>query len=139
MSPLTPSPVIRPTNDAWGMKNASFAAMQFMLAATACGLRTHPMEGFDERRLSAILSIPEDYVVPVVISVGHSADPNDPLRIHVEKEATVRAQKSTEGDASNDSSTGAATVVRLSNQPKPRFSLAEMCFEDRFGNSAAFQ
>ena len=48
--------------------------MVFMLAATAAGLGTCPMEGFDEGRVRKLLRIPAYMVVVVVIPVGYSAD-----------------------------------------------------------------
>ena len=44
------------------------------LAATAAGLGTCPMEGFDESRVRKILQIPAYMVVVVIIPVGYSAD-----------------------------------------------------------------
>lgn len=121
LSPLSPAPVIRPTNEAWGMKNAAFAAMQFMLAATACGLRTLPMEGFDERRLRAVLQIPDEYAIPLVVCVGHSADPQDPL-------PGLAAAGLT-----SPSSNGAGSPL-----PKARFALEDICYVDQFGKPARF-
>lgn len=138
LSPLKPAPVIRPTNEAWGVKNASYVAMQLMLAATSLGLRTLPMEGFDERRLSAALKIPmEDYCVPVVICLGHSADPNDPLR------ALAGAAES--GDmvdfATRPQSSEHKHKQEGGTQPlqrKVRFGIEEVCYLNTFGNVARF-
>jgi nitroreductase len=58
----------------WLAKQVSLSAMVFMLAATAAGLGTCPMEGFDEVRVRKILRIPAYMVVVVVIPVGYSAD-----------------------------------------------------------------
>jgi nitroreductase len=58
----------------WLAKQVSLSAMVFMLAATAAGLGTCPMEGFDEARVRKILRIPAYIVVVVVIPVGYSAD-----------------------------------------------------------------
>lgn len=117
LSPLSPSPVIRATNEAWGVKNAAFAAQQLMLAATAYGLRTLPMEGFDERRLSAILDISlDDYAIPVVICLGHSATENDRLP-HLARDALAE-----EGE----------------HPTKARFPLEDTCFSDKFGNRLNF-
>jgi hypothetical protein len=139
LSPLKPAPVIRPTNEAWGVKNASYVAMQLMMAATALGLRTLPMEGFDERRLSAALKIPmEDYCVPVVICLGHSADPNDPLR------ALAGAARSGRGSThdvattneSNEHNQESGSLPPL--QRKVRFGIEEVCYLNTFGNVARF-
>lgn len=52
------------------------AAGTFMIAASAAGLGTSPMEGFDEYRLKRLLAIPFSYTVPVIISVGYPAEEN---------------------------------------------------------------
>ena len=51
-----------------------FSAATFMIAASGAGLGTSPMEGFDEYRLKRLLAIPLSYTVPLIISVGYSAD-----------------------------------------------------------------
>jgi nitroreductase len=58
----------------WLAKQVSLSAMVFMLAATAAGLGTCPMEGFDEARVRKILGIPAYMVLVVIIPVGYSAD-----------------------------------------------------------------
>lgn len=120
LSPLSPYPIIRPTNEVWGVKNASFAAQQLMLAATAYGLRTLPMEGFDERRLSAILDISlDDYVIPVVVCMGHAAMENDSLP-HLANGTA----------ASNDDS---SQDCGREHPEKVRFPLEDMCYSEKFG------
>ncbi len=44
-----------------------------MIAASAAGLDTCPMEGFDELRLKRLLKIPSYMTVPVIIPVGTAA------------------------------------------------------------------
>lgn len=58
----------------WLTKQVMLSAMNFMLAATAAGLGTVPMEGFDESRVKRVCGIPARHVVPVVIPVGVPAD-----------------------------------------------------------------
>ncbi len=58
----------------WLAKQVSLCAMVFMLAATAAGLGTCPMEGFDEARVKKVLGIPVHLVVVMVIPVGFPAD-----------------------------------------------------------------
>lgn len=105
---LKPVPRIeRP--ETWAAKNAMLAAMSFMLAATAHGLSTCPMEGFDARRVRKILRIPRRYALPVVICLGYEASP---------AEAAVQ-----EGHA-----------VSSKHAPSSlRFGLEEVAHEDRFG------
>lgn len=58
----------------WLSKQTLLAAMNFMLAATAAGLATVPMEGFDEGRVRKLLNIPRSHIVPLVVCVGYAAD-----------------------------------------------------------------
>jgi len=57
----------------WVDKQVMLVAMNFMLAASATGLATVPMEGFDEGKLKKLLKIPSSFTVPIIIPVGFSA------------------------------------------------------------------
>jgi nitroreductase len=57
----------------WVTKQVMLASMNFMLAATAAGLASVPMEGFDESRVKKLLGIPSNQVVPVLVPVGHAS------------------------------------------------------------------
>ncbi len=52
------------------MKSAALACENFMLAITAQGFDTCPMEGFDERRLKKALNLSWHHRICMVISVG---------------------------------------------------------------------
>lgn len=70
----------------WLAKQVSLSAMVFMLAATAAGLGTCPMEGFDESRVKKLLKIPSHMLVVMVVPVGFSADgPQKRTRIPLDK------------------------------------------------------
>jgi nitroreductase len=58
----------------WLAKQVSLSAMVFMLCATAAGLGTCPMEGFDEARVKKVLGIPAHMLVVMVIPVGFPAE-----------------------------------------------------------------
>ena len=58
----------------WAVKSASLAAENFMLAARDQGFDSCPMEGFDSFRVRALLNLPNDAVVTMVISIGKRAD-----------------------------------------------------------------
>ena len=74
-SAIQPSPVLPCDPGAWSTKNTIFSAQTFILAATAHGLATAPMEGYDERRLCYTLGIPMNrYSIPLVIAVGYSLE-----------------------------------------------------------------
>jgi nitroreductase len=59
--------------ETWASKNAMLAAQTLMLAATAHGLASCPMEGFDALRVRRALGIPSRYCIPVVIALGYQA------------------------------------------------------------------
>jgi nitroreductase len=69
------------TAEGWAFKNASLAAMAYMLAATSHGLATHPMEGFDARRVREAVGADDEgkggggggvrWGVPMVVSTGY--------------------------------------------------------------------
>lgn len=64
------------TPEAWAFKQTSFAAGTFMLAATAHGLQTCPMEGFaSSTAVRDAVGLPARYAVPLVVAVGHELEP----------------------------------------------------------------
>ncbi|MFO7754030.1 MAG: nitroreductase family protein [Desulfobacteraceae bacterium] len=62
------------TVQAFACKNAGFFAMSLMYAAKALGLDTHPMDGFSHDRVVEEFQIPENYFVPLLLSVGYFDD-----------------------------------------------------------------
>jgi nitroreductase len=60
----------------WLTKQVMLSAMVFMLAASAAGLATVPMEGFDEVWVRKVLNIPRSHIVPLVVPVGYTVDAN---------------------------------------------------------------
>ncbi|CAG37435.1 nitroreductase family protein [Desulfotalea psychrophila] len=58
-------------NLAFAAKNAGFFAMSLMYAATALGLETHPMDGFDHEAVRKEFKIPNNYWVPLLLAVGY--------------------------------------------------------------------
>ncbi|PZR04867.1 MAG: nitroreductase [Archangium gephyra] len=57
----------------WLARNSVYAAQTLMLAASARGFDTCPMEGFDARKVSRLLRLPRGTVIPLVIAIGHRA------------------------------------------------------------------
>lgn len=57
------------------IRNASFAAMQLMLAAKAYDLDTCPMIGFDPIALRKELNIPDQYIPVLMVTLGYAAKP----------------------------------------------------------------
>jgi nitroreductase len=54
----------------WAARSALFAAQTILLAATARGLDSCPMEGFDPRRLARLLRLERGDVVALVVAIG---------------------------------------------------------------------
>jgi nitroreductase len=54
----------------WAARSALFAAQTILLAASARGLDTCPMEGFDPRKLGRILGLERGDVIAVVVALG---------------------------------------------------------------------
>ena len=58
----------------WAVKTAALACENFMLAFTAHGFDSCPMEGFDEPRVKRLLGLPRASEIVMVIAAGRSAD-----------------------------------------------------------------
>lgn len=58
------------TRKVFAVKNTSLFAMSIMLAAKELGLETHPMDGFDEGCIKKEFGIPEDKIIPMLITIG---------------------------------------------------------------------
>lgn len=58
---------------AFAVKNTAFFAMSFMYSATSRGLQTHPMDGFDHDGVRKEFKIPDNYWIPLIMSVGYHA------------------------------------------------------------------
>jgi nitroreductase len=56
---------------AFACKNTGFFAMSLMYAAKSLGLDTHPMDGFDHDGVRKAFNIPENYWIPILLSVGY--------------------------------------------------------------------
>lgn len=126
LSPLQPMPVIDMDNQAWAAKNVGLVAQQMMLASTAYGLVSAPMEGFDERRLQYQLRIPEArYHVPLVISMGYE------LGTTV---TDIVSEPVTQSESFSSENTGNGQY----SLKKVRFSLEKVCYENEFGRQVTF-
>lgn len=58
--------------EAWAFKNTAFAAQTLMLAATAHGLASCAMEGFNGHAVRKVCAIPERYGVPLIVALGYA-------------------------------------------------------------------
>ncbi|MGA7886559.1 MAG: nitroreductase family protein [Acidobacteriaceae bacterium] len=54
----------------WAARSAIFAAQTILLAASARGLDSCPMEGFDPRKLGRILGLERGDVIAIVVALG---------------------------------------------------------------------
>ena len=55
-------------------KSCALAAQTFMLAMSAAGADTCPMEGFDSKMVNSLLNLPEDAEVNMIISCGYRTE-----------------------------------------------------------------
>ncbi|WP_320172537.1 nitroreductase family protein [Maridesulfovibrio sp.] len=56
---------------AFANKNTGLFAMSLMYAATANGLESHPMDGFDHDAVCKEFEIPDNYWIPMLIAIGY--------------------------------------------------------------------
>lgn len=68
--PVPREPLTRGGLKLWAAKTTALACENFMLAASAHGLDTCPMEGLDSRRVKKLLGLPRSATVVMAISVG---------------------------------------------------------------------
>ena len=57
------------------MRSCGMAGMTIMLAATAMGYDSCPMDGFDFDAVAKIIQLPEDHVISFMIAVGKGTQP----------------------------------------------------------------
>lgn len=58
----------------WAVKSTALAAENMMLAFRAHGYDTCPMEGFDDHRARALLNLPSDAIITMILAVGRRAE-----------------------------------------------------------------
>lgn len=64
------------TPEAWAFKQCAFAADHFMLAASAYGVQTCPMEGFESiQAVRDAVGLSDRFSVPIVVSCGYEREP----------------------------------------------------------------
>lgn len=63
--------------NAYGMHDTGAASATLALQATANGLHTHSMAGFDREQARASFAIPSDYEIGAVTAIGYFGDPAD--------------------------------------------------------------
>jgi nitroreductase len=60
------------------MRSAGIASQTLMLAAKAMGYDTCPMVGFIPDQVAQLINLPEDHVIPLMVTVGKSLKPANP-------------------------------------------------------------
>jgi nitroreductase len=76
-----------------GLHDTGAATAYLALHATAAGLHTHSMAGFDQEQARASFAIPSDYDIGAVTAIGYFGDPTE-LPEHLQKmEVSPRQRK----------------------------------------------
>ena len=73
-SPTYRGPLGKKGNLLWATKTSALAAENLMLAFTAAGYATCPMEGFDQKRAKKLLSLPRGANITMILAVGKEAE-----------------------------------------------------------------
>ncbi len=118
LSPVQPMPTMENV-ESWSYKNAGIMSQMYTMSATAHGLSTCMMEGFDARRAKEILRIPDRYGIPLMVATGY--DYGVPPVVHADLNDDL---DSVVDDTSGRSSTQKRT---------PRLEMNEVFFGDTFG------
>jgi nitroreductase len=81
------------TPNRYGLHDTGAAMANLALQATADGLHTHSMAGFDNEQMRASFAIPSDYEMGAVTAIGYFGDPEN-LPEHLRKmEVSPRQRK----------------------------------------------
>jgi nitroreductase len=81
------------TPNRYGLHDTGAAMANLALQATADGLHTHSMAGFDNEQMRASFAIPSDYELGAVTAIGYFGDPES-LPDHLRKmEVSPRQRK----------------------------------------------
>jgi nitroreductase len=81
------------TPNRYGLHDTGAAMANLALQATADGLHTHSMAGFDNEQMRASFAIPSDYELGAVTAIGYFGDPEN-LPEHLRKmEVSPRQRK----------------------------------------------
>lgn len=58
------------------MRSCGIAAQTLMLAATAMGYGSCPMDGFDFQKVGEVINLPDDHIIAMMVAIGkQSSDP----------------------------------------------------------------
>lgn len=79
--------------NAWAQHDAGLALGNLMLQATALGIMTHGMAGFDAQKARDTFAIPEDLVPVAAVAIGYLADPSPLPEKLLKSELSTRTRK----------------------------------------------
>ncbi|MBV9265519.1 MAG: nitroreductase family protein [Acidobacteriaceae bacterium] len=77
----------------FGFHDAGQALAHLALQATAMGLHTHAMAGFDHQRARTELGIPDDFDVAAAVALGYVGSPDDLTEHQRQMELSKRTRK----------------------------------------------
>jgi nitroreductase len=80
------------TPNRYGLHDTGAAMANLALQATADGLHTHSMAGFDNEQMRASFAIPSDYELGAVTAIGYFGDPES-LPEHLRKQEVSPRQR----------------------------------------------
>jgi len=98
----------KPNN--YALHDLGLALQNLLIKATALGLASHPMGGFDKDAAAERLQVPEGYRPMTMVALGYPGDPDALSEAHRDRQLG----------------------------PRKRHPLAEVVFAGRFGQPAAF-
>jgi nitroreductase len=116
LSPVQPMPTMENV-ESWSYKNAGIMAQMYTMSATAHGLSTCMMEGFDGRRAKEILRIPDRYGIPLMVATGYDYGALPAVHADLQEESDFVIKD--DGVEKNSST--------------PRLEMNEVFFGDTFG------
>ncbi len=77
----------------WGQYDTGAAAENLCLQAAGMGLMAHQMGGFDQAKARAAFSVPEQFSLMAMISVGYPADISTLSGDALEREMAARVRR----------------------------------------------
>ena len=126
LSPLQPMPTMEEV-ESWSYKNAGILSSIYTLAATAHGLSTCMMEGYDARRVKEILRVPDRYGIPLMVATGYDYCGEVDGKVNI---SDVVHADFLNGDAEED--------MDGHKRKTPRLEMNELFFGDTFGEQLDF-
>jgi hypothetical protein len=136
LSPIQPMPTMEDV-ESWSYKNAGIMSSIYTLSATAHGLSTCMMEGYDARRVKEILRVPDRYGIPLMVATGYEyrGEETDDAMVHLP--SYVHADFLVCDDGNDDDAEEEEGASR-SKRKTPRLDMSEVFFGDTFGQPLDF-